>query len=280
MKALHGACMHISMKARERQYEDSCPTQMTKCGKIVRWLAKIPLCKPELSVQNKTRQTSVWKIGINRGSALMLGESRGKERNVPMRYEILHNDREGWVVRVTIFAQRIWDDPGPPCDWEIWGKMRLKAVVDFVSGAKKCLSKDGRTAGPRRSGTDNLGSTASRDTRNDESEIPAPKRKMLRSPAWYCGSPEVRMTVLSLAEDLKDSPCLRHRTVWRQRNGTWSASVVTGAGRHQSGLVKWRSCGDLRRPTWKNRLFKTEDGWEGAEWRLWRAPEWFGWEGS
>ena len=45
----------------------------------------------------------------------------------------------------------------------------------------------------------NLGSTVSRDTRNDENDIPVPKRKrvsrQLRSPAGCCGSLEVLVTL-------------------------------------------------------------------------------------
>ena len=64
--------------------------------------------------------------------------------------------------------------------------MRLKAVVGFGSGAKKRISKDGRNAGPRISGTDNLGSIASQDTQDDENEIPVPKRKKVPSVPKFC----------------------------------------------------------------------------------------------
>ena len=47
--------------------------------------------------------------------------------------------------------------------WEVWGKTRLKDIVDFVLGAKMHVSKDGKTEGSRRSGTDNLGSIASQN---------------------------------------------------------------------------------------------------------------------
>ena len=48
-----------------------------------------------------------WNFGINKGSAIMIAESRGKEGNVPTRFEVLHDDRECLGMAVTILAQRI-----------------------------------------------------------------------------------------------------------------------------------------------------------------------------
>ena len=120
MKALQGAGVLTSTKAKERQYEEllsdldnqvwKSNCQMT--GKDICWKKKrAPPCEPKLNRDEFPAQnpTIFWLKFRHqqRCSALMIAESRGKEGNVPMRFEFLHDDRESLGKGVTILVQRI-----------------------------------------------------------------------------------------------------------------------------------------------------------------------------
>ena len=85
--------------------------------RIVRGLRKIPDGKkkkaPPFETKLRSRGASRSKSGNQTEvSAMMIAGSRGtKGGNFPTRVEVLHDDREGLGMAVTILAQRISGNP-------------------------------------------------------------------------------------------------------------------------------------------------------------------------
>ena len=75
-------------------------------GKDLCWKKKKVLpCEPEMSrdeyPKTNTRQLPIDKIGTNKGYAMMIAETCGKEGNAPMCFRVLGDDRESLEMAVT-----------------------------------------------------------------------------------------------------------------------------------------------------------------------------------